>query len=86
MLTVAPSDDAYVSGSFPATNFGSAVNLWTDSSPVQDTYMKFNLGSLAGQTVVSAKLRMWVTNGSGGVQNIKAVADDTWSEGAHQLR
>ena len=80
MTTVVASEDAYISGQFPTNNFGSAVDLWTDSSPIQDTYMKFNLTHLAAQTIVSAKLRMWVTNGSGGAQNIKAVADNTWTE------
>jgi len=82
MTTVYPSDDAYISGNFPTTNFGSAVNLWTDSSPIQDSYMKFGLQHLAGQTVLSAKLRMWVTNASSGVQGLKAVADNSWTEGA----
>ena len=42
--------------------------------------MKYNLQPLAGQTIVSAKLRMFVNNGSVGAQNIKAVANNSWTE------
>ncbi|MGH8245781.1 MAG: DUF7594 domain-containing protein, partial [Gammaproteobacteria bacterium] len=76
-----PTDDAYVAGDLPANNFGTAVALQSDASPIRHTYLKFELQSLAGQSVLSAKLRMWVTNGSGGLQSIKAVSDNTWSEG-----
>ena len=55
-----PTDDAYVAGSFPADNFGTAITLQSDASPILETYLKFDLQSLAEQTVLSAKLRMWV--------------------------
>ena len=44
--------------------------------------MKFDLRFLAGQTVSLATLRMFVTNGSKGAQNVKLVADTAWTEGA----
>ena len=62
-------------------NFGSSPELSADASPLKETYLKFDLQSLAGQTISSAKLRMFVTNGSGGVQRVMNVADTTWVEG-----
>jgi Calcineurin-like phosphoesterase len=49
-------------------------------SPVQESYMKFDLQPLAGLNITQATLRMWVTSGSPGVQSIKQVADDSWTE------
>jgi hypothetical protein len=79
-LTINPIADAYVSSNATSSNFGQATTLQSDGSPLQESYLKFDLGPLAGQTVVSASLRMFVTNGSPGVQNVKNVADNTWSE------
>ena len=80
-LTLTPVDDAYVSGDLPSNNYGSAVEVISDGSPVRDGYLKFNLQWLAGQTVTSAKLRMWITNGSGGTFSLKSIPD-SWSEGS----
>ena len=78
--TLSPTDDAYVSGGQPSSNFGSAALLWSDASPVLESYLKFDLRSTT-TTVSKATLRMWVVNGSGGQQRIKAVASNTWTEG-----
>jgi Calcineurin-like phosphoesterase len=79
-LALNPIDDAYVDGDLPADNFGSDPSLISDASPVRDSYLKFDLRSLAGQSISSAKLRMFVTNASGGAFNLKAVADNSWTE------
>jgi hypothetical protein len=44
--------------------------------------MKFALRTLAGLNISQATLRMFVTNGSANLQNIKQVADNTWTESA----
>ena len=44
--------------------------------------MKFNLASLGTLSINQATLRMMVSNNSTDVQNVKAVADDSWTEGA----
>ena len=63
-----PSDavaDAHVEEARPGTNLGSAAALWVDggSDRDMDTYLRFSLGGLT-QPVASAKLRMFLTNGS----------------------
>jgi len=78
--TLNPIDDAYVGGDLPTTNFGSDIELQSDGSPVRQSFLKFDLLTLAGQTVNQATLRMFVTNGSGGTHTLNEVSDDTWSE------
>ncbi|TMF13423.1 MAG: DNRLRE domain-containing protein [Chloroflexi bacterium] len=63
--TFAPVADAYVDSSIPNTNNGTKKELLADASPVQQAYLKFQLAGLTGNTVTSAKLRLYVTtNGS----------------------
>ena len=80
-MTLNPVDDAYVAGDNAGANFGQAVDLVSDSSPIRESYMKFNLQSLGGANITLARLRMFVTNGSGGVQSLKLVSDNGWTEG-----
>ncbi len=83
--TLNPTADAHVNGgdsTKSATNYGTALSLSADSSPVIITYLKFDLSSLSGQTVSSAKLRLWVTGSSAGSPNVKSVSDTIWSESA----
>jgi len=75
-------DDAYVAGDLPADNFGSDPSLSVDASPVRESYLKFDLRLFAGQSISKATLRMFVSNGSGGIVNLKAVSDNTWVEAA----
>ena len=81
-LTLTPTDDTYVAGELPANNYGAAADVVGDASPVREGYLKFDLGTLLGQGIVSAKLRMWVTNGSGGTFTLKSVGDSSWTEGS----
>jgi hypothetical protein len=62
-------------------NFGQNIELASDLSPEQQSYMRFDLQPLAGLNITQATLRMWVTSGSPGTQTIRQVADDTWIEG-----
>ena len=52
-----------------------------DNSPVENAYLKFDVSALAGKTIVSAKLQLRATtSGSVGMQNVRLVTDDTWTE------
>jgi hypothetical protein len=81
-LILNPVDDAYVAGELPTSNFGQTTDLQSDMSPVRESYLKFDLTSLAGVTVTEARLRMFVTSGSANAQNIKQVSNTTWTENA----
>jgi hypothetical protein len=59
-----PSHDAYVKLSTPTTNYGTGSTLRLQSgSDVDNAYLKFEVAGLSG-SVVSAKLRLYVTNPS----------------------
>lgn len=79
-LNLNPIEDAHVRSDLPDNNYGTASNLEIDGSPVEVTYLKFDLTSLANKTLIAAKLRMKVANGSGSTQVIKNVNDNTWTE------
>jgi hypothetical protein len=80
-VTLTATADSYVSNGAAATNFGTSTALDVDSSPVQATYLKFDLSAYAGRTLESATLQLnSAANGSTGKQNVKVVATDTWSE------
>jgi hypothetical protein len=56
--------------------------LGVDNSPVEVTYLKFDLSAYAGRTLESATLQLRSAgSGSTGTQNVKLVADDSWTEG-----
>ncbi len=78
--TFNPTDDAHVSDENRSGNFGASLTLEVDGSPENIAYMKFDLTSLGGKAIVSAKLRIRITDSSGSEQNIKLVEDSAWSE------
>jgi hypothetical protein len=85
-VTVAPSADSYVDSVTPDTNYGSALSLRVDASPVQSTYLRFDLSPYSGRTLISATLRVTTTtataSGSPGPEVVKSVADTSWEEGS----
>ena len=69
--------DTYVSASAPATNFGRVTTLRTDGSPVETTYLRFDLGqAFAG----SAALRIYATSSTTTPFQVRGVASSTWGE------
>ena len=70
--------DTYVDASTATTNYGSAVALGTDNSPVQRSLFRFTVAGLSG-TVTSAKLRVWATDGSANGPAVYATSG-TWVE------
>ncbi|MHA7239780.1 CBM96 family carbohydrate-binding protein [Arthrobacter sp. TMS1-12-1] len=81
-VTVPAAADTYVSSGAPTTNFGTSVMLGVDSSPVEASYLKFDLSPYAGRTIESATLQLRSAgSGSTGTQNVKVVATDSWTEG-----
>jgi hypothetical protein len=75
-----PTDDATVDAAFPTTNYGTATTLTSDGDPLKVIYMKYDLAALAGRTLVSAKLRMRVSDAATNSHFVKSVANTTWTE------
>ncbi|WP_350003451.1 Ig-like domain-containing protein [Pseudarthrobacter sp. WHRI 8279] len=80
-VTLTATADSWVAGGAAATNYGTSTTLSVDNTPVEATYLKFDLSAYAGRTLESATLQLRSAgSGSIGKQNIKLVADDNWSE------
>jgi hypothetical protein len=62
-LTFSAVADAYVDQGTPTANFGSNVQLISDNSPVQHSYLRFVVNGVGG-SVQSARLRVFVTDGT----------------------
>lgn len=78
-IASAATKDAYVRSSSPTRNYGTATDLRVRSgSPAYSSYLGFTVGPLSGP-LLSAKLRLWVTDGSrtGGAVYL---VSDAWSE------
>ena len=80
-VTLTATADSYVTSGTPTTNFGTSTVLGVDNSPVEVAYLKFDLSAYAGRTVQGATLQLRSAgSGSTGTQNVKLVADDSWTE------
>jgi PKD repeat protein len=63
--TFLPTADAYVKSSSPNSNYGSSSELRVKTGDsIYRSYLRFDLGSLTGPWVISAKLRLYTTDGS----------------------
>jgi hypothetical protein len=80
-LRFTPSADAWVVADQPSANFGATTNLKVDGSPVQQTYMRFDVAGTGGRAVTSAQLRVYVSNPSSRGGDFHRVTG-AWSEGS----
>lgn len=75
---LAPVADASVQSRSPATPFGGAVDLLADTSPAEESYLRFTVAR--ADPVSRATLRLWATNGSGNGPGLYRAASAGWSE------
>ena len=76
--TLAPTADTYLRSNQVARNLGTDADLQTEPSARQ-TLIQFDISGIpAGELIVSAKLRLYVTQAGGGVQVHRATT--TWTE------
>jgi hypothetical protein len=81
-LTFAPGADATIKQSSNNSNFGTSSILESDSSPVEDFLLKFNVEIPAGKTVTSAKLRLYNVDASPAGGRFFIAANNSWTETA----
>ena len=79
-VTLNPIADAYVVAHSRHANFGSSTDLRVNGSPVEMTYMKFDVSSLLGMSIERARLRIFVTDPSASEQALKLLPDTSWVE------
>src|SRR5688572_17290522 len=78
--TFVPVADAFVAGDTSTTNYGGSVFLKADTTPVFQSYLRFNVGDVSG-TVTKATLRLYTTSSSAAGYQIKRVSSQGWEEG-----
>ncbi len=81
VFTYRPAADAYVSSASPATSFGTSTMLYADGSPVQQSFMRFDVSGIAGRTVTNVKLRVFVNDASPHGGAVHRVPSSSWTEG-----
>jgi chitodextrinase len=79
-LIFTPAADTYVQSDLPTTNFGSAVQIVVDNSPVRNVLLKFVVSGVGTRQLVSAKLRLYCEDASGVGGIFYKVADNSWNE------
>src|SRR3989344_2569898 len=79
-VSLYPVADTFITSAEPNKNRGKTTSLHVDGSPVEITYMKFDLASLAGKSINTAKLKVTVTNYSPANYNVKKVSNTSWKE------
>jgi len=77
--TFADIADAYVNQNKATTNFGTAVKLQVRASPIERSYIKFNVQGVSG-TIVKATLRLTASSSSSVGFDVRGVADNSWAE------
>jgi parallel beta-helix repeat protein len=73
-----PVADTYVAASSPTKNYGSRSSLKVDGSPLENTYLKFNVQGVG--VASSAALRFYAETSNSVGLNIHTVSNTTWSE------
>ena len=86
-LTLTPVADAHVAVAAPTNNYGSTNPLRTregagiSTDPTYRAYLKFDVSGLAGKTIQSVTLRLFVpSDPTPNAQNVFRVNDSTWAE------
>ena len=72
--------DARVASASPTTNYGTSSRLEIDNSPLTESFLRFSVSGVEG-TVTSARLRAWVTDGTGNGPQVYR-AGISWEESA----
>ncbi len=85
-FTFVPGADAYVTSSYPSSNFGSSLSLRVDSLPLSHTYLRFTVKGLNGYSIRSAKLRFYTNSASATGLSVHALSSDSWGESAITYR
>ncbi|MEK6935279.1 MAG: DNRLRE domain-containing protein, partial [Nanoarchaeota archaeon] len=79
-ITLSPNADSFVRSSAPTQNFGTGERLQNDDSPEEITFIRFNLTSLTGKTIKSAKLVLTVNDPTNANLNLRRAEDKDWAE------
>ncbi len=79
-ITFTATDDAFVRADDPTKNFGGSTRVEIDGSPVKEGLLKFSLSGLAGRTITSATLQLFVRDSSDRGGRFFATLGSAWNE------
>lgn len=77
-VSIPVTEDATISQSKQTKNYGNDNELKVDDD--REVFLKFDLPPLVGKPVHKATLRLYITNESKSVQNIREAVSNDWSE------
>ncbi len=75
-----PVADAFVRSMYPTSNYGSMPVFRVRSSPIVNSYIRFNVSGLNGVPVSGARLQLYATTSGSQAVVVRAVSSNTWSE------
>jgi hypothetical protein len=78
-LVFTPAADARVEQANPTTNYGTATVLMVDTSPMAESYLRFDVAGLSGP-IQKATLRLWVLDPTTNGPPVYSCGSATWTE------
>ena len=79
-ITYQPTADVYVNESSPDINFGNNPSIRVDHSPLIRSFLRFDIAGIGGNTVTSAKLRIYTNSSNRTGILVAKVTDNSWGE------
>jgi hypothetical protein len=79
IFTFNPLADAYVNAANPTTNYGSSKTLYLDNSPIEQSYIQFNIQGLS-QAPSNVTLKIFANSTSSIGFDVYSVSDNAWVE------
>ncbi|MDR3575848.1 MAG: DNRLRE domain-containing protein [Anaerolineaceae bacterium] len=77
--TINPTADAYVNSANPTTNYGISKTLYVDNSPIERSYVQFNVAGLS-KAPSKVTLKIFANSTSTTGFDVYSVSDNTWTE------
>ncbi|MDR3575849.1 MAG: DNRLRE domain-containing protein [Anaerolineaceae bacterium] len=78
-ITLNPQSDSYVVSSSPSSNFGSSKTLYVDNSPIDHSYLQFNVQGLK-KAPANVTLQIFANSTSSTGFDVYSVSNNTWTE------
>jgi hypothetical protein len=78
-ITLNPAADSYVVSSSPTSNFGTSKTLYVDNSPIDHSYLQFNVQGLK-KAPTKATLQLFANSTSSAGFDVYSVSNNSWAE------
>jgi hypothetical protein len=75
-----PTADTFVNASAPTTSYGTASSMAVDTSPQEQSFLRFDLTNISGRTIEDVRLRMYQTDASPVGGRVFSMTSTSWDE------